>query len=154
MTAVIGFAGRIQAQQLATSSAASSFSKGVQVPTVVARSQRIAPSRNLVSSIKAIAAEPAMERPDSTGRFGKFGGKYVPETLISALAELEQAYAEAMNDPKFTVSLHQQCWRFLKPPTCLAVSLPHKDYPSCPAGRAQCAAQGLCRPSFAFIPRR
>lgn len=55
-------------------------------------------------SVKAVAAEPMMKRPDDTGRYGQFGGKYVPETLISALAELEQAYAEAMNDPAFIVS--------------------------------------------------
>ncbi len=41
----------------------------------------------------------------STGRFGKFGGKYVPETLIPALAELEVSYKEAMEDPAFHVSL-------------------------------------------------
>jgi len=40
----------------------------------------------------------------STGRFGRFGGKYVPETLIPALAELEVAYKEAMADPAFHVS--------------------------------------------------
>ena len=62
----------------------------------------------MTPSIQAIAAEPAVERPDSTGRFGRFGGKYVPETLITALAELEQAYAEAMNDPEFIVSLFKQ----------------------------------------------
>lgn len=39
--------------------------------------------------------------PDSRGRFGNFGGVYVPETLHSALAELSKAYAEAMADPKF-----------------------------------------------------
>lgn len=42
-------------------------------------------------------------RPDATGRFGRFGGKYVPETLIAALEELEKAYEEAMNDPAFRV---------------------------------------------------
>lgn len=34
-----------------------------------------------------------MARPDAAGRFGRFGGKYVPETLIPALLELEEAYA-------------------------------------------------------------
>lgn len=63
-------------------------------------------TRSMTAKVNAIAAEPAMERPDSSGRFGRFGGKYVPETLISALAELEQAYAEAMNDPEFIVSLN------------------------------------------------
>ncbi len=45
-----------------------------------------------------------MQRPDASGRFGRFGGKYVPETLITALAELEAAYAEVKNDPQFKVS--------------------------------------------------
>ncbi|KAL0306397.1 UNVERIFIED_CONTAM: Tryptophan synthase beta chain 2, chloroplastic [Sesamum radiatum] len=34
----------------------------------------------------------ALQRPDSFGRFGKFGGKYVPETLMYALTELEAAF--------------------------------------------------------------
>ena len=44
-----------------------------------------------------------MQRPDASGRFGKYGGKYVPETLITALAELEAAYAEIKSDPAFQV---------------------------------------------------
>lgn len=43
------------------------------------------------------------QRPDATGRYGKYGGKYVPETLITALTELEAAYAEALADPSFVV---------------------------------------------------
>jgi tryptophan synthase beta chain len=39
--------------------------------------------------------------PDSFGRFGPFGGKYVPETLMPALAELEAAFAQYRNDPDF-----------------------------------------------------
>lgn len=39
--------------------------------------------------------------PDKNGRFGEFGGKYVPETLMAALDELEKAYQEAKNDPDF-----------------------------------------------------
>ncbi len=35
------------------------------------------------------------------GRFGRFGGRYVPETLVPALEELEAAYAEAAADPEF-----------------------------------------------------
>ena len=41
------------------------------------------------------------DRPDALGRFGRFGGKYVPETLMPALAELEQAFARYKNDPEF-----------------------------------------------------
>ena len=35
------------------------------------------------------------------GRYGKFGGQFVPETLMTALLELEEAYDEAMADPAF-----------------------------------------------------
>lgn len=42
-----------------------------------------------------------IEYPDKMGRFGKFGGKFVPETLMPALDELEEAYLSAKNDPKF-----------------------------------------------------
>ncbi len=39
--------------------------------------------------------------PDENGHFGQFGGRYVAETLMPALLELEQAYREAMADPAF-----------------------------------------------------
>ncbi|MEP0909721.1 tryptophan synthase subunit beta [Leptolyngbya sp. GB1-A1] len=43
----------------------------------------------------------ATQRPDTLGRFGKFGGKYVPETLMPALSELETAFYQYRNDPEF-----------------------------------------------------
>jgi tryptophan synthase beta chain len=46
-------------------------------------------------------------RPDPLGRFGPYGGQYVPETLMPALAELEAAAAEAWADPAFTERLNQ-----------------------------------------------
>jgi tryptophan synthase beta chain len=39
--------------------------------------------------------------PDQHGRFGPFGGKYVPETLMNALIELEEAYLRYKDDPDF-----------------------------------------------------
>ncbi len=39
--------------------------------------------------------------PDSTGHFGIFGGKFAPETLMPALAELEEAYLQAKQDKSF-----------------------------------------------------
>jgi tryptophan synthase beta chain len=39
--------------------------------------------------------------PDQHGRFGPFGGKYVPETLMNALIELEEAYIRYKDDPDF-----------------------------------------------------
>jgi tryptophan synthase beta chain len=45
------------------------------------------------------------ETGSKAGRFGAFGGQYVPETLMPALHELEQAYAEARADPGFDAEL-------------------------------------------------
>ena len=39
--------------------------------------------------------------PDAAGRYGPFGGRYVPETLIRALDELSAAYDAAAADPRF-----------------------------------------------------
>lgn len=44
-------------------------------------------------------------QPDSLGRFGKFGGKYVPETLMPALAELEAAFEQSKSDQSFQQEL-------------------------------------------------
>ena len=46
------------------------------------------------------------QRPTNVGRFGRFGGQYVPETLMPALAELEKAAAEAWKDVSFTQELN------------------------------------------------
>jgi tryptophan synthase beta chain len=48
--------------------------------------------------------------PDERGRFGPFGGRYVPESLMAALSELEQAYAEMQADPRY----HEQMAGLLK----------------------------------------
>ena len=45
-------------------------------------------------------------RPNALGRFGKYGGQYVPETLIPALIELEQAAKEAWKDSSFNSELN------------------------------------------------
>jgi tryptophan synthase beta chain len=45
--------------------------------------------------------------PDALGRFGQFGGKYVPETLMPALSELETAYYQYRQDPAFQQELGQ-----------------------------------------------
>jgi tryptophan synthase beta chain len=43
--------------------------------------------------------------PDARGRFGEFGGRYVPETLMPLVLELEAAYAKAKADPAFHAEL-------------------------------------------------
>jgi len=45
--------------------------------------------------------------PDDLGRFGPFGGRFVPETLMTAVLELSAAYDEAMADPAFTSELRE-----------------------------------------------
>ena len=57
--------------------------------------------------------------PDSRGRFGEFGGRYVPETLMAALIELEAAYAEARADPAFESELASMLRDFAGRPTPL-----------------------------------
>ncbi len=53
--------------------------------------------------IKNVAS--STQVPDSLGRFGQFGGKYVPETLMPALSELETAFHKYSNDPNFQTEL-------------------------------------------------
>jgi len=57
--------------------------------------------------------------PDSRGRFGAFGGRYVPETLIPALDELSRAYAKARRDPKFKAELDYYLREYVGRPTSL-----------------------------------
>lgn len=70
-------------------------------------------NRKPTVQVEAIAAPEKSvteyQRPDSTGRYGKFGGKYVPETLIPALAQLEIDYKEAAADPAFRASTVAEC---------------------------------------------
>ncbi len=48
-----------------------------------------------------VPTSPLTQQPDALGRFGQFGGKYVPETLMSALSELETAFQKYKTDPGF-----------------------------------------------------
>ena len=52
--------------------------------------------------------EPAVSTvPDARGRFGPFGGRYVPETLMFALDQLDAAYRDARLDPEFRAEFHR-----------------------------------------------
>jgi tryptophan synthase beta chain len=57
--------------------------------------------------------------PDSRGRFGEYGGRYVAETLMPALFELEKAYKEARRDPKFRDDLKRYAREYVGRPTPL-----------------------------------
>jgi tryptophan synthase beta chain len=54
-----------------------------------------------------LASQSTAQSPDTQGRFGRFGGKYVPETLMPALVELEAAYQQYRNDAGFQAELQQ-----------------------------------------------
>ncbi|WP_282935623.1 tryptophan synthase subunit beta [Paenibacillus sp. RC67] len=57
--------------------------------------------------------------PDEQGRFGKFGGRYVPETLMNALIELEDAYKKYVKEDKFQEELKYLLHRYSGRPTSL-----------------------------------
>ncbi|MFT3782442.1 MAG: tryptophan synthase subunit beta [Nibricoccus sp.] len=66
------------------------------------------------------AAAPKIDRfslPDAAGHFGVYGGVYVPETLMTALAELDRAYEEAKADPQFQAELKHHLEEFAGRPT-------------------------------------
>jgi tryptophan synthase beta chain len=50
--------------------------------------------------------------PDARGRFGAYGGRFVPETLVPALDELEAAWLAARADPAFRRELDELLTRF------------------------------------------
>jgi tryptophan synthase beta chain len=59
------------------------------------------------------------QQPDATGHFGPFGGRYVGETLMPALIELEAAYRDAMADPAFLAEYHHMLATYVGRPTPL-----------------------------------
>lgn len=65
--------------------------------------------RRVANATRAAISDPPkqsikdVQRPDASGRYGVYGGKYVPETLIPALLELEKEYAKLASDEAFQV---------------------------------------------------
>jgi tryptophan synthase beta chain len=57
------------------------------------------------STVSTQPIAPTTAQPDSRGRFGRYGGRFVPEALIAALDELTAAYTDARGDPEFTARL-------------------------------------------------
>ncbi len=62
---------------------------------------------------------PHYPQPDARGRFGRFGGRYVPETLIPALDALTSAYAEASADAEFQADLRRYLRDYVGRPSLL-----------------------------------
>ena len=66
--------------------------------------------------MSSVAAE---NLPDATGHFGPFGGRYVPETLMHPLQELEAEYFRAQHDPEFQKELSYYLTEFVGRPSPL-----------------------------------
>lgn len=67
-------------------------------------------------------SETRTSTPDSFGRFGEFGGKYVPETLMVPLEELEAGLQEALQDEKFISQYHYFLKEYSGRPTTLTLA--------------------------------
>jgi tryptophan synthase beta chain len=69
--------------------------------------------------------------PDATGHFGPYGGRFVPETLIAALDELEAEYARARSDPAFQGELETLLRDFAGRPTPLIEAVRFSETAGC-----------------------
>lgn len=81
-----------------------------------------------------IAATPARQYPDRWGRFGPYGGKYVPETLMPALSELETAFNRYKGDPEFQNELDQLLRDYVGRPSPLYFAERLSNYHARPGG--------------------
>ncbi len=62
---------------------------------------------------------PRLDRPDDAGRFGAYGGRFAPETLMGPLDDLEAAFVEAWDDTGFRLELEKWLTDFVGRPTPL-----------------------------------
>jgi tryptophan synthase beta chain len=78
------------------------------------------PAPNPADDRDAIARAPKLsELPTPDGRFGPYGGRYVPETLVAALDQVDAIYMEACDDERFWDDLHALLKNFAGRPTPL-----------------------------------
>ena len=77
---------------------------------------------NRINYMQTASTKPKLDPlslPDARGHFGAYGGMYVPETLMTPLFELTEAYREARKDPAFQKELDHQLREFAGRPTNL-----------------------------------
>ena len=74
---------------------------------------------NASSEIHTTAASVLTQLPDEFGHFGPYGGKFVAETLMAPLAELEAAYRESLADPAFIAEFERDLADFVGRPSPL-----------------------------------
>ncbi len=69
------------------------------------------------SASASVLPVPPESLPDQAGRFGAFGGCYVPETLMTALKEIGEVYETARHDPAYLDELARHLKEFAGRPT-------------------------------------
>src|SRR6478736_4791691 len=105
---------------------------------------------DLVNSREGAAAQ----WPDAQGRFGRFGGKYAPETLMPALDELEAAYREARSDPSFQAEIDWLAKHYVGRPTPVYYAANLTEYAGGVINRSWPADIVLCKPIDFSLKRR
>ncbi|MBL0926884.1 MAG: tryptophan synthase subunit beta [Phycisphaerales bacterium] len=99
--------------------------------------------------ITASPAQPLSAVPSASGRYGAFGGVYVPETLVSALVQLEEEYRRARSDPAFSAELDALLATFVGRATPLYHAKRLSAYAAERSGRGQAANIWLKREDLA-----
>ena len=69
-----------------------------------------------------------LTRPDEGGHYGLYGGRFVPETLMGPLEELEEAYKQARRDPSFHAELEELFHSYSGRPTPLTFARRLSEY--------------------------
>src|SRR5439155_3018379 len=90
----------------------------IQGPRARAR-VRARGEERFMKELPPLFAEPARDPPDARGRFGNYGGRFVPETLIPALDELAEAWTAARADSAYRDELAQLLVTYAGRPTPL-----------------------------------
>ncbi|HSD29483.1 MAG TPA: tryptophan synthase subunit beta [Vicinamibacteria bacterium] len=94
-----------------------------------------------MSETLAAPAAHARRWPDASGHFGPYGGRFVPETLMEPLRELEDAYAGARRDPAFVARFEGLLRDFVGRPTPLSLAERLSERCSC---RVYLKREDLC----------
>lgn len=90
------------------------------------------------------------DAPSPEGRFGSFGGRVVPEQLVSVLAELEKSYDQASGDRRFWEELKEQLRSFGGRPTPLHLARRFSDHARTRGQRSEAGQIWLKREDLAF----
>ena len=75
--------------------------------------------RELIEKIRRYQKERSNQMEQKKGRYGLYGGQYIPETLIPAVNEVEKAYEYYKNDPQFKQELHDLLTKYAGRPSLL-----------------------------------